>query len=373
MDLKEGKQTFEFDGLEADVVPSILRDFSAPIKLVPASGEVDEEELAFLAANDTDGFNRWEAGQRLYTSLMLQTLEGEQSEKTLDYVFEAFERTLTGKMDDYSIQAFALILPSEGTIAEGMAVIDPEAIHKARGSIKKTIARKFKTEIRAKYDELTAAMESEGGDLIIDAEHIGQRSLRNVMLEYLCTVKDTPEEQKEAADVAQKHFDSASGMTDKMAALSTLASMDGEGTSARDAALKKFYDDADGYNLLLDKWFSVQSLADLPDVLDRVKKLTEHPDFTFEVPNRVRSLISIFAANVAFHNADGSGYAFISEQVARLDKLNPQVSSRMANSFVNWRKYDEKRGALMKAELEKLKSMKPISDDLFEVVSRGLN
>ena len=170
---------------------------------------------------------------------MLQTLDGEQSEKTLDYVFEAFQRALTEKMDDYSIQAFALILPSEGMIAEGgMDVIDPEAIHDARGSIKKSIARKFKAEIRAKYDELTAAMESEGGELIIDAEHIGQRSLRNVMLEYLCTIKDTPEEQIEAADVAQKHFYSASGMTDKMAALSTLASMDGEGSTRQARSLR---------------------------------------------------------------------------------------------------------------------------------------
>lgn len=375
LDLKENSQTFEFKDIKGDVVPSILRDFSAPVKLVSADGDVDEDSLAFLAAEDTDGFNRWEAGQKLYTSLIFQTMDGKQSEKTLSRVFKAFEMTLAGEhLDDYSIQAYALMLPTEGTLAEEMDVIDPEAIHDARGAVKKAIARKFQKELLAKYEELTAAMEAEGGELKIDAENIGKRRLRNVMLEYLCSIKDTPEEEKAAAELATNHFTKASGMTDKMAGLNALASMSGEGADARDKALQKFYDDAAGYNLVVDKWFSVQALADLPDVLDRVKKLTEHPDFTLETPNRCRALISVFTMNsAAFHDASGSGYQFIGEMLEKLDKLNPQVSSRLAGSLIQWKRYDEKRGQLMKAELEKLKEMKPISDDLFEVVSRALD
>lgn len=374
LELTESKQTFEFKDLKGDVVPSILRDFSAPVKLVSASGEIDEADLAFLAAEDTDGFNRWEAGQRLYTSLIFQTMNGKRSEESLRYVLDAFERTLSGeKMSDYSIQAYALMLPSESTLAEDVSVIDPQAIHDARGDVKRTIARKFQKEILAKYNELTKLIEADGGELKVDANSIGKRRLRNVMLEYLTSIKETSEEQKQAAELAKGHFENASGMTDKMAALSALASMDGSGAEARDWALQKFYEDADGYSLVLNKWFTVQALADLPDVLDRVKKLTTHPDFTLKNPNRCRSLISAFTMNApAFHDVSGEGYRFIGEMLVQLDQLNPQVSSRLASSLIQWRRYDEERGALMKAELEKLKGMKPISEDLYEIVTKGL-
>jgi aminopeptidase N len=373
LDLKEMTQTFTFDDVKGNVVPSILRDFSAPVKLVSASGDVDEEEVAFLAARDTDGFNRWDSGQKLYTSLIFQTLKGEQSDKTLAYAEEAFGRLLVDrKVSDYSIQAYALMLPSESALAEEMKVVDPIGLHEARGAIKKSLASKFQTELRSRYDELTSAMEAEGGTLKVDAESIGKRRLRNVLLEYLCAIKDTEEEEIAAAELAENHFKKASGMTDKMAGLSVLASMSGKGATARDKALKTFYDDAEGDALVLNKWFSVQALADLPDVLDRVKELKKHPDFTLLNPNRCRSLVSAFTMNsAAFHAEDGAGYYFIGEMLAELDPLNPQISSRMAGSLIQWRRYNEKRGASMKAELEKLASSK-LSDDLFEVVSRGL-
>merc|ERR1712127_454989 len=181
-----------------------------------------------------------------------------------------------------------------------------------------------------------------------------------------------PEEQKVAADLATSHYNAATGMTDKMAALGALASMDGEGADARDAALQRFYDEAEGDALVLNKWFSVQALANLPDVLDRVKALTKHPDFTLSNPNRCRSLISAFTGNLApFHSEDGEGYKFVADTITELDRLNPQISSRIAKTLIQWRKYGERRGALMKKELNKLKEQK-LSDDLFEVVTTGL-
>jgi aminopeptidase N len=373
LDLKELTQTFTFENVKGDVVPSILRDFSAPIKLVPESGVVDEESVAFLAARDTDGFNRWDAGQKLFTSLIFQKFNGEQSDQTLAYVEEAFGRLLVDQeVSDYSIKAYALTLPSEGTLVEDMDVVDPIGLHAAHGAIKKGLARKFQVELQARYDELTSAMEAEGGTLKVDATSIGKRRLRNVLLEYLCSIKDTEEEEIAAAALADNHFKKATGMSDKMAGLSVLASMSGKGAVARDAALKKFYDDADGDALVLNKWFSVQALADLPDVLDRVKELKKHPDFTVLNPNRCRSLISAFGMNsAAFHAEDGAGYEFIGQMLAELDPLNPQLSSRMAGGLIQWRRYNEKRGGMMKAELDKLASSK-LSDDLFEVVSRGL-
>jgi aminopeptidase N len=372
LNLKEEEQKFTFSDLKGDVVPSILRDFSAPVKLIPDSGEEDEEALAFLAAKDTDGFNKWEAGQKLYTSLIFQTMKDNQSEKTLEYVMGAFGRTLAERGgNDYSIQAYALTLPSESTLAEQMDMIDPVGIRKARGAVKQAIARRFQDQLNTKYEELTYEME--GVDFSVDAEAVGKRRLRNVCLEYLCAIKETSEEQKVAADLAMSHFENATGMTDKMAGLTCLASMDGEGASFRDAALEKFYVDAGGDALILNKWFSVQALADLDDVLDRVKALTKHPDFTLKNPNRCRSLISAFAMNAApFHNEEGAGYEFLGDILESLDPMNPQIASRMAGSLIQWRRYDEKRGSLMKAQLERLVNMKPISDDLYEVVSRGL-
>ena len=371
LELKEESQTFEFPGLKNDVIPSLLREFSAPVKLVSSTGDVDEEALAFLAARDTDGFNRWEAGQRLFTSLCFQDYDGEMSDATLDSVYEAFERTLADSEMDMSIKAYALTLPSESTLAEELSVVDPVALHKSRGVVRKALARKFQKELFSAYEELTASMS--GQEFKVDAESVGQRRLRNTIMGYLASIKESPEEQKAAAELATSHYDTATGMTDKMAALGALASMDGEGATARDAAIQRFYDEANGDALVLNKWFSVQATADLPDVLDRVKALTKHPDFTLENPNRCRSLISAFTMNAApFHAEDGEGYNFISETITQVDKLNPQISSRMGTSLIQWRKYGEKRATLMKAELKKLSEMK-LSDDLFEVVNRGLN
>ena len=371
LDLKKASQTFIFDGLKGEVVPSLLRMFSAPVKLLPESGEVDQEDLAFLAARDTDGFNRWEAGQKLYTSLIFQTVDDKVSETTQVYVNDAFGRALADKESkDYSIQAYTLILPSEGTLAEEMEVVDPIGIHKARGSVKKALARKFQTELLDRYNELTVAMDGE--EFKVDAESIGRRRLRNVFLDYLCSITETDEEQEIAAALAMDHFRKATGMTDKMAALTALASMDGKGADARDKALQEFYNSADGDALVLNKWFMTQALANLDDVLDRVKKLTEHPDFTLKNPNRLRSLVSAFTMNsAAFHQENGAGYDFLSDIIQQVDALNPQISSRLAGSLITWRRYDVKRGNLMKAQLEKLATMK-LSDDLYEIVSRGL-
>ena len=376
LDLKEKQQTFEFSGLDGDVLPSVLRGFSAPVKLVGSSSDDEEKDLAFLAANDSDGFNRWEAGQKLAASLIFQTMNGEPSSKTQEYVFEAFERTLALDSDDYAIQSYLLTVPAESTLAEELSTVDPIALHKARGDVRKSIARKYYSEIRAKYDDLTSAMESNSGDdLKLDATSMGQRALRNVLLGYLCTIKDTPEEREVASKLAMKQFKSSYGMTDKYAALSMLVSMDGEDdvVARREEALQTFYDDAQGDALVIDKWFTAQAVADLDDVLDRVKALVKHPDFTLTNPNRCRSLVSAFSMNAAhFHADDGEGYKFLGDITAQVDKLNPQLSSRMGGGLIQWRRYSEERGALMKAELQKLADMKPISPDLFEVVSRGL-
>jgi aminopeptidase N len=375
LELKENSQKFEFKGIKGDVVTSILRDFSAPVKIMHVSGEEKEEDLAFLAAFDSNGFNKWEAGQKLYTNLIFQVMNGKDTTATRNYVMDAWGRTLRDlDSSDFSIKAYALTLPSESSLSEALDndhVVDPVAIHIAREKVKNDIARSFANEIRTLYNSMTALMDNEK-ELIIDAESIGRRRLRNVLLEYLCSIRGSPEEEAAAADFARAHYQNAKGMTDKMSALVMLSSMNGQGSSARDQALNSFFEAANGDALVLNKWFTAQATADLPDVLDRVKTLTKHPEFVLSNPNRFRSLVSAFTMNQPyFHAADGSGYQFIADMIVDIDKLNPQVSSRLATSLINWKKYGEERGSLMKGQLQRIASQK-LSDDLFEVVSRGL-
>ena len=375
LELKENTQTFEFPGLSGDVVPSILRNFSAPVKLVPQSGEVNESDLAFLASRDTDGFNRWDSAQRLYTQCILKILDKKSIDQSLNHVVQTFGLTLGDEsIRDDSIRAYALILPGESTLAESVSVVDPPAIRNARKHVKKSIARKFKDELTAAYNKLTDAMKADGDTFKVDGISVGRRQLRNVYLGYLCSINETPEEQKEAAEIATQHFDAAMGMTDKLAAFNALASMSGEGESARESAIQKFYDDANGDPLVLDKWFAVQANADLPDVLERVVRLSNHPDFNLTTPNRCRALILTFAGNSSpFHDESGKGYEFLGDVLEKLDKVNSKVAARTtASCLIGWKRYNEKRATLMKVQLERLKSMSPVSNDLLEIVSKGL-
>ena len=382
LDFKETTQTFVFEDIAGPVVPSLLRQFSSPVKLFPANGgSENEEDLAFLAASDTDGFNKWESGQALMQSLVFQIMEGKTSSLSLEesptynYVKEAFARTLNDyDSEDYSILAYALTLPTEGTLIELVesGKVDPIAIHESRGAVKKALAREFEQDLKERYDSLTKSMANQ--EFRVDAVSIGSRRLRNVCLQYLCSISETPEEELRAAELAKSHYENATGMTDKVSALNCLASMDGaQAAPIRDAFLQLFYDEANGDALVLDKWFSIQAMADLPDILEKIAKLKDHPDFSLVNPNRCRSLVGGFCANPGgFHHTSGKGYAFVRGILEELDALNPQISGRLSSSLITWKKYTPERSAQMKSELQALSEMKPISDDLFEIVSRGL-
>jgi len=281
----------------------------------------------------------------------------------------AFQNTLASTDLDDAIKAYALTLPSETSLAEEIGTnVDPIAIHDARGTIRKKLAREFYSEILAQYEELTKSMAADK-EFKVDATSIGRRRLRNTLLGYLCSIKETSEELETAASLAWKHYEGASGMSDKMSALNALASMDSSPLCEK--ALQTFYDEAEGDALVLNKWFTVQALADVPNILDKVKTLTAHPDFTMENPNRCRALLSAFSMNTAGFHGEG-GYEFIAEKIAEVDALNPQISSRMAaSSLIGWKKLTSERGSFMKEQLAKL-SEKKLSSDLYEIVSRGL-
>ena len=361
LDLRRAEQSFVFVGLAEQPVASLLRGFSAPVRLKADSSEA---ELAFLMAHDSDAFNRWEAGQQLATRLLLTLVAEVQAGRPLqlDPLFaEAFARTLSDREADPALLALALLLPSETVLAEEMTVADPVAVRAAREWLRRSLAAELRQEFRARYAEL-----QEAGPYRPEGPAVGRRSLKNLCLAYLVSLGD---EQNVA--LALEQFQRGDNMTDVSAALATLAGYPGP---ERELALAAFYQRWQNEPLVVDKWLTLQAMALHPAVLDEVRGLLAHPAFTLHNPNKVRALIGAFAQGnpAAFHAADGAGYSFLAEQVLALDGLNPQVAARMVAAFNRWRKYDSGRQALMRAELERILAAPGLSRDVREIVAKAL-
>jgi aminopeptidase N len=363
LELTEPTQTFEFTHILEKPVPSLLRDFSAPVVL---EYDYSDAELAFLMANDSDAFNRWEAGQRLAMRRMLSLVEAVKQGATLDAgmldtaLSDAFRITLTDTALDPAFRELALTLPSETVVAEHMEVVDPQAIHAVRRFLRRSLAEAMRDEWLAAYEaNLTL------GEYSPDAESAGKRGLKNLALSYLIELDDT-----DAHMLAQAQYDASNNMTDRMAALTVLVNSN---APARDDALDRFYMEFDKEALVIDKWFSLQAMSYKTDV-QAVRELMQHPAFSLKNPNRARSLIFSFCNGnpSQFHATDGSGYAYWAEQVIALNALNPQVAARLARTLDRWRKYDPALQKKMRAALEEVASTKSLSKDVLEVVTKSL-
>jgi aminopeptidase N len=368
-------------------VLSVFRGFSAPVHIKYAVGsEQSDAELAFLMAHDSDSFNKWDAGNRLQTALLLDLAKAHQQAAAgattaalppLPSSFvEAMRQVVTscdaaGKATDHSLVAYALIMPDGMTLAQDMEVIDPDALHAAVRHAKRSLALALQPELEALY----AALDTSEPYTFSPTE-VGRRKLRNVCLDYLSAAEGGGDAdataRARAAARAKLQFDTATCMSEKVAGLSCLANMP-DSVPERALALQAFYDDADGDALVINKWFMIQAMADTENQLDSVNALKGHPDFTLSNPNRARALIAAFAGNSKhFHNKDGSGYSFIGDAVIEIDRLNPQVAARLAGALSQWRRYDPSRQALMRAQLEAIKATDGLSKDTFEVVLRSL-
>lgn len=366
LELLQAEETFTFDGLESEPVPSLLRDFSAPVKL---EYSYSQEDLAFLAAYDTDAFNRWEATQLIGAKAIKDRYAADPSsvyELPAGFA-DAFRRVLTDtQTSDISLLAYALTLPAESTLMESMSPpIDPVRLHEARNAVRKALAVALKDDLESRYAELSPPP---GEKPLMDGASANRRRLRNVCLAYLATAKDDVSTARCA-----KHFTEASAggcMTDKLASLVCLVNAPDAPDSLQ--AISQFYKDANGDALVLDKWFNMQASADVEDILERVQKLIAHADFSFTNPNRCRSVISVFAANVTgFHKADGSGYKFLAGMIVKLDSINPQVASRLCTAFSTGPKLDAPRRALVGEQLQMLNGKEDtLSKDVFEIVSK---
>ncbi len=349
------EQSITFEQVAVAPVPSLNRGFSAPIIL---KAEISAEERGFLAANDPDPFNRWEAMQQLATGALLARI-ADASATWPTALLEAFARNLMADELTPAFRASLLTLPSEDYLAEQQSVIDPDATHAAREALRADLAAQHAKTFRSVYDShrVNAPYRPE-------AEDAGKRSLQNVALAYLTA-------GPEGAAPAAAQFQAADNMTDRLAALGLLNQIEGE---ARDAALNAFAERFDGEPLVMDKWFSLRATAPLPNAAARVRQMMLHPRFTLTNPNKVRALIGAFAmANpTGFHAADGSGYALLAEQIKTLNGLNPQIASRLIGPLGRWRRYDAGRQAMMRAALEDIAATPNLARDLVEVVSKSL-
>ena len=355
------EQTFAFTGVPERPVPSVFRDFSAPVEV-----EMDRspEDLAFLMAHDSDAFNRWDAGQELARERLLALAADHAAGRELrvDARFvEAFGRVLDDPDLDGSLKSMALTLPSETLLGQSMDVVDPDALHAAREFLVLELARALRAPLLDVY-----RANAPTGPYTIDKRSIDRRRIRNRALAYLSLLDDD-----EVRGLAARQFAEADNMTEYEAAFACLLMNEG---AERDASVEAFFKRWKHEPLVLDKWFRIQATVSRPWTFERVLELSEHPDFTLKNPNRARSLVGAFAAanQWCFHRADGRAYRFHADRVLELDAINPQVASRFVSSFNQWRRFDDGRRAAMKAELERIAEHPGLSSDVAEIVGRAL-
>ncbi|MSQ58544.1 MAG: aminopeptidase N [Betaproteobacteria bacterium] len=361
LSMRNATETFCFVGVPAKPVPSLLRQFSAPVVL---KHDYSDGDLAHLMAHDSDSFNRWEAGQRLSMSLLLRGISAHQAGQAPELpeaYFHAMARLLENAAQDPAFAAEALSLPSEGYIAEQMSVIDPDAIHAVRTMLRTRLARTLSSELLKAYHAFRTP-----GAYSAGAKSAGRRAMKNLCLSYLMELNDTA-----ARALCLAQFDGANNMTDSMAALTAFANTS---CDEREAVMQKFHDRWKDEALVLDKWFAVQATSRLPDTLGRVKALLAHSAFDLRNPNKVRAVIGSFCQGnqVRFNAADGSGYWFAATQIGVLDKLNPQVAARLARAFDRWKKIDTTRQQHARAALETIRGLDGLSKDTMEVVTKAL-
>jgi len=359
LELREAEQQFMFEEIGEAPIPSLLRDFSAPVKL---SYPYSRAERLTLMAHDGDSFNRWEAAQQLACEQMLAALKQREGAHVFDQEYlEACRMLLLDESSDAALRALALTLPGEGYLAEQLETIDPAAIREVRLLGRAELGAALQNEWRETYTRYR-----QNGGYTSTPQAIGGRDLRNLAMSYLMTLND-----KEHVERCLDHYRSADNMTDAMAALTVLVN---HGCEERHGVLDDFAQRWQNDPLVMDKWFTVQAVALHEGVLDDVKRLMDHPSFSLKNPNKVRSLIGAFAHGnpAVFHREDGEGYRFVGGQVVALDRINPQVAARLASVFTRWQRYDSGRQQMMRSELENILAAPGVSEDVYEIASKSL-
>lgn len=364
--LKEKSQDFVIKDISSKPVLSVLRGFSAPVRI---KTDIEDGELAFLMAHDSDGFNRWEAGQQLYgraIHALCDALENGAEAAPSSLVLEAAGRlimqALEDKGADHALIARALTMPGVGAIEQDRKFANPPQIHAARLALVRAIKKAHRDALEALY----AMLEDRSGTYSLSPESTGRRDLRNTILSILSSHYG-----KNCTERARKQYEAATNMTDRVAALSILTHS--EIPEAREC-FEHFYNKFKNFELVLDKWFSLQSLSTRPSTIQNLKELTEHPDFNIKNPNRARSVYASFAMNnpAMFHAADGSGYEFLTDAIITLNTINPQIAARLLTPMRGWKNYSIDRQEKMKACLSRILDQPDLAPDVYEIASKSL-
>lgn len=368
IELTQAEQTFVFERVQEKPVPSLLRGFSAPVKL---HYDYSREDLMLLMSRDSDGFNRWDASQQLALQVIYDVMAAYQKGDSLDGITidsrltDAYRSVLQDESLDKAMVAYMLTLPSEAYISELADLVDVEAIHYSRTAVRKNIAVALREEfnnIYSRYNHQQAYAAT--------ADAIAARSLKNVALSYLMLLND-----ETIIRACEQQYTTANNMTDVMAALTQLVNTDSPiAQQLAEKALSDFYMRWQHESLVVNQWLGVQANCSLPNTLERVKALENHSAYDAKNPNKIRALISSFCNGNAinFHAIEGQGYQFLTDKIIVLNAQNPQIASRLLTPLTKWKKYNPTRQALMKAQLERILAEPNLSKDVFEVVSKSL-
>ena len=364
LEVTEAEQHFRFAGLKSRPHLSVLRSFSAPVKL---NSFRTQDELAFLSVHDHDLFNRWDAAFTLSEQVLLDLVNGDSGDRDEQRIsrsyLQAMQSLARSSITDLSLLAEALRLPTENYVLQKLEQVDPDRLYQAYHRVKRQLAAFLETDLVDVYRKYRST-----GAYRFSREDVGQRSLCGVCLDYLTSLAA---HRTDLAELCRRHYQEAGNMTDRMIALTAAVQLEGD---LRDELLADFEQAWHREPLVMDKWFAVQASSSAADTVERVEKLLHHPDFSLNNPNRVRALIGSFGQNhFHFHHHSGSGYRLVTRVILQLDALNPQVAARMAGPFVSWRRYDGKRQELLCASLRCMVEKPGVSRDLYEVANKSLS
>ena len=365
IEITEASQTMTFSQIDEKPVPSLLRGFSAPVSLEYA---YTDTELLRLALRDDDGFCRWDAAQKLITT-EIQRVQGllstDPAPAVSEHVLRLYGELLADPSLDPAMVALMLTLPTEKYLAEQVARVDVEGIHHARNTVARKLAKSLRSSWLEIYERLSELTYSSSGDAI------AKRSLKNLALHFIALESDA-----EALSLVETQFNAADNMTDELAAFRALVhSTRTSWQSTRASALQRFYNKWQREALVMNHWFAVQATQPRRDCLQHVEVLMQDSGFDAANPNKIRALIGNFCNNnpISFHSADGSGYRFLGEQVLRLNRLNPQIASRLLVPLSRWKHYDEQRKSHMESVIRTISDDPGLSSDVYELISKILS
>ncbi len=358
LELTEAAHTFEFTDIRERPVPSLLRNFSAPVRVrYPWT----RDQLMFLMSHDSDGFNRWDAGQRLAVEVISE-LAGHAEAEVDPRLIDASRTLLNDQDADQALVAKMLQLPTEAYLIEQADSPDVQVIHSARERVLKTLATALRDDLLACYRRQQPQEQYQ-----VTPEDVASRSLRNMALAWLLHLGD-----QEALSLALEQFDKASNMTDQSGALRAL--VNSPFTAERDQTLDAFYQQWHQDPQVVEQWFAIQASSPVSGDLAAVRQLLAHEAFDWKNPNKIRSVVGAFAGQnlVHFHHQDGSGYQFLAETVRRLDSSNPQIAARLAAPLTRWRKFAPVYRDGMREALQSIRDKDGLSRDVYEIVHKSL-